>query len=135
MNPTCSSLLVHCVDFRIQPAIQRWITDNDLLGDLDIMALPGGCKQKVTILETVDFVIRVHQVNTIYLMQHHDCLAYGGRVSFESDTAEMNRLGDDMERLRRKILAAHGELQVHPLLIRPVQGEWAVVPAENLVAD
>ncbi len=83
MAHTCSAALVHCIDYRIQPAIYQWLQDKQLLGDCDIISLAGAAKgideSAPTLWDQIEISTRLHKINTLYLMQHTDCGAYGGR--------------------------------------------------------
>ncbi len=79
----CQSILIHCIDFRLQPTIKRWLEEEQLLGDHDIVSVAGAAKDIAEggefVLKQIDIAYRLHGVRRVILMNHTDCGAYGGR--------------------------------------------------------
>lgn len=73
----CSSLLVSCIDFRIQRTVEEWARKHLGTDQYDRVALAGGVKNRDVILSQVDISVRLHQIKKVVLMNHEDCGAYG----------------------------------------------------------
>lgn len=88
MAHTCSSAVLHCIDFRLGPAIKNWLEEQNLLGDCDIISIAGATKEMEFPMGQLVMSHELHETKTIILMNHTDCGAYGGRSAFDSDEAE-----------------------------------------------
>lgn len=73
----CSSLLVSCIDFRVQRTVEEWARKNLGERQYDRVALAGGVKNRDVILGQVDLSVRLHEIKKVVLMNHEDCGAYG----------------------------------------------------------
>lgn len=83
MTYHCQALAVHCLDFRIQKAIQDYLEKKGLLGNCDIVSVAGGVKTAVNpghdfILNQIRISKRLHDIKEIILINHTDCGAYDG---------------------------------------------------------
>lgn len=88
MAHTCTGAILHCIDFRLGPAIKNWLEEQELLGDCDIISIAGATKDMSFPMEQLVLSHQLHKTTTIILMNHTDCGAYGGRAAFESADAE-----------------------------------------------
>lgn len=85
-----------CIDFRFWDAIIGYVRDTLGIPDFDLITEAGGVKyiaeEKKPVLDTLraelNISFHLHHVNTIILVNHEDCGAYGGKQSFKSDAAE-----------------------------------------------
>lgn len=86
MSHHCSTLVLHCIDFRLGRAIKEWLHEKGLLGDVDIVSVAGAAKNIVEphapsdrefVLRQIEISKRLHNINTVVLMNHTDCGAYG----------------------------------------------------------
>ncbi len=106
MAHTCSAIIVHCIDFRLGPAISDWLKDQNLLGDCDIVGIAGaaknfnGEKDEDVLMTQIEISSKLHEIKKVILMNHADCGAYGGRSAFENREVENTAHSDAL---------AHGE--------------------------
>ncbi len=82
----CHSLLVSCLDFRIQKTVEDWARQNLGVRNYDRVTLAGGAKDFQTIMKQIDLSVKLHGIKKVVLMNHQDCGAYG-----ESGTEEKHR--------------------------------------------
>lgn len=71
------AIIVTCIDFRLQEAINVWISHNFAPKTFDRVALGGGVKNLEVILSQVDIAVRLHHIDKVVLVNHEDCGAYG----------------------------------------------------------
>lgn len=99
MKHTCSTLILHCIDFRFHPAVQAWLQEQDLIQNVDVVSVAGAVKNLVSpafptdrefILRQIDISKRLHDIQQVVLMNHTDCGAYGGRKAFSDLETERN---------------------------------------------
>jgi carbonic anhydrase len=103
-NPSCSTLLIRCIDFRLDSAISDFLHANSLDDDADILSVAGSIQTLASneepgrrfMEEQVDVSKRMHGIRRVILINHTDCGAYGGRAAFESDEEETRRHTADM---------------------------------------
>lgn len=97
MTHTCSTLLIRCMDFRLEKAIHHGFLEvSHLCGDVDIVSLAGGSKAftdpsvpvHAVLQDHVALSKKLHGITKVVLMNHTDCGAYGGRAAFGSDAEE-----------------------------------------------
>lgn len=86
MSHHCSTLILHCIDFRLGREIKNWMEREKLHGDADVVAAAGATKNIVDpknssdrefIIRQIEISKRLHNINTVILMNHTDCGAYG----------------------------------------------------------
>lgn len=77
MAHRCKTAVVTCMDFRFQPAIHRWAEEKFGDGGFDRVAYAGGVKHLEAILEQVKLSKSLHDIETVVLVNHEDCGAYG----------------------------------------------------------
>lgn len=90
----CSSLLVSCIDFRVQRTVEEWARKNLGEGNYDRVALVGGVKNRDVILSQVDISVRLHQIKKVVLMNHEDCGAYGAEGTAEKHREDLRATAD-----------------------------------------
>lgn len=82
----CSTLVLHCIDFRLGREIKNWMEREKLNGDADVVAAAGAVKNIVEpqapsdrefIMRQIDISKRLHGIKNVILMNHTDCGAYG----------------------------------------------------------
>ena len=71
------AIIITCIDFRLQEAINKWISENSQPGTFDRVALAGGVKNLETILGQIEIAHRLHHIKKVILINHEDCGAYG----------------------------------------------------------
>jgi carbonic anhydrase len=73
----CDALVVHCMDYRLQKFIQPWITVRFGYDNFDIISLAGGVHDYEMVLKYVQLAVQIHTIETVCLINHEDCRAYG----------------------------------------------------------
>ena len=73
----CDALVVHCMDYRLQKFLQPWITVRFGYDNFDIIALAGGVHDYEMVLKYVQLADLIHGIETVCLINHEDCRAYG----------------------------------------------------------
>src|SRR3989337_902254 len=73
----CDALVVHCMDYRLQKFLQPWITVRFGYDNFDIVSLAGGVHDYEMVLKYVQLAEQIHGINTVCLINHEDCRAYG----------------------------------------------------------
>lgn len=99
------ALVVTCIDFRVQEAINKWISENFPLKSFDRVALVGGVKNLETILGQIDIAVRLHHIKKVILINHEDCGAYG-----EAGTSQKH--AEDLKAAKTKIKETYPNLEV-----------------------
>lgn len=127
MSHTCKSLILHCIDFRFGEAIKKYLEDNHLMNNCDIVSLDGAAKNLVSPANTayVDVVLRqieisqkLHHISQVILMNHTDCDAYGGRDAFASTDAEFKQHVEDMKKAKKVITDRFDGLEIKMILAK-----------------
>ncbi len=73
----CDALVVHCMDYRLQKFLQPWITVRFGYDNFDIISLAGGVHDYEMVLKYVQLAAQIHSIETVCLINHEDCRAYG----------------------------------------------------------
>ncbi len=127
MSHNCKALILHCIDFHFGKAIKKYLEDNQLLGDCDIVSVAGATQNiaapksetdREFILRQIDISKQLHNIGKIILMNHTDCGAYGGRKAFSSDEEEKRRHASDMKTAKKIILEKYPDLRVKIILTK-----------------
>ena len=96
MTSYCDTMIVHCMDYRIQIFLNDWISKNLHKGSYDRVAIAGGVLDEYDVLRHVDIAVRLHQIKKVVFINHEDCGAYGIEGNDE-------RHGVDLRKAREKI--------------------------------
>lgn len=105
MDHKAESIVVTCIDFRLQEAINNWISKNFAPKTYDRVALAGGVKELDTIIGQIDIAVRLHHIKKVVLINHEDCGAYG-----EAGTPQKH--AEDLRNAGSRIKEYHPSLQV-----------------------
>ena len=108
---SCFSLIVSCIDFRIQPAVEEWALKNLGAKNYDRVALAGGVKDFSAVMSQIDISVKLHAVKKAILMNHEDCGAY-----WESGTEEKHR--EDLKTAADKVKVKYPDLTVETYYVR-----------------
>ena len=73
----CDALVVHCMDYRLQKFLQPWITVRFGYDNFDIISLAGSVHDYEMVLKYVQLAVQIHGIQTVCLINHEDCRAYG----------------------------------------------------------
>lgn len=125
-------LLLRCKDDRLSESITRWMKDEGIFGTCYDPIFIGGCQLIAMVSPFVDtmysdisFGSGEGNVDTIILMGHTDCAAYGSTQFFTSDAHEIACHEDE---LRTAIKAV--EEHIPDVTVRAV---LAIVKGEEVV--
>lgn len=126
MSHSCSSMVLHCMDFRLGSAIRDELQARGMLNDCDIVAIAGAGKTIVSkepaswheaAMTHIDLSKKLHGINKLVIMNHTDCGAYGGRAAFDSIDAEHDQHVADMRRAAEVVKGSHADLEVELVLV------------------
>ncbi|MHB8777189.1 MAG: carbonic anhydrase [Anaerolineales bacterium] len=73
----CDALVVHCMDYRLQKFLHPWIMVRFGYDNFDIVALAGSVHDYEMVLKYVQLGVQIHSIETVCLINHEDCRAYG----------------------------------------------------------
>jgi carbonic anhydrase len=107
----CDALVVHCMDYRLQKFLQPWITVRFGVDNFDIISLAGGVHDYEMVLKYVQLAVQIHSIETVCLINHEDCRAYGRDGTYK-------RHKQDLLDTRVKILAFFPHLKVETFYLR-----------------
>ena len=127
----CNNLILHCMDYRLQNAINEWVEQQGLSGDIDRISFGGPCKNRDIALKFIKICCDRHGVKNVYLSQHDDCAGYGGHAAFPSLTEEREQLMTDMAELKRQVEELYPDVKVIALHMREDGEGWKVVEANQ----
>lgn len=125
MSHACSTMILHCMDFRFGSAIRGELERRGILDDCDIVSIAGAGKCLVSdepkswhdcSLQMVDLSKKLHGIQKLIIMNHTDCGAYGGREAFESDEAETAKHKADLAKAAEVVKTRHPDLEVETVL-------------------
>ena len=98
MDHKAEAIIITCIDFRLQEAINNWISQNFAPKTFDRVALAGGVKNLDIILNQIEIAYRLHHIKKVILINHEDCGAYGKEGTEEKHT-------EDLKTAKQKILS------------------------------
>ncbi|MBD3311716.1 MAG: hypothetical protein GF349_04490 [Candidatus Magasanikbacteria bacterium] len=93
------------MDFRLTKAINNWMEEKNIMNDCDIISIAGVVKEIALnkdseaakfILSQIELSKKLHDIQTLYLIHHTDCGAYGGHSAFDDLEEEKNKHIKDM---------------------------------------
>lgn len=106
MTHHCSTLLIRCMDFRLEKGIHHgFLEPQGLCGDADILSIAGAAKDladansanHAMLMEHVALSQKLHNASKVILMNHTDCGAYGGRTAFPDAQRERHAHEKDLK--------------------------------------
>src|SRR5260370_11662423 len=91
----CDAAIVWCFDNRFEVVLRRLVKRLGLsyydpiriAGGTKCLASPDHDRDREFVLEQIRISMRLHATETVILMLHSDCGAYGGLAAFDRDTA------------------------------------------------
>ena len=95
----CDTLVVHCIDYRLQGYLNKWLEGNFPARSYDRAAIAGGVNDVFYVLRQVDVAVRLHKVKKVVLINHEDCGAYGAAGTYERHMADLEEAGGKIEAL------------------------------------
>lgn len=122
----CGSLVLHCMDFRLGRAIHKYMEDNGLLGDSDLVSMAGAAKNlsspdessdRDLVLRQIEISERLHGASRVILINHTDCGAYGGHQAFTSSEEEIGKHKDELRNSKAIIEERFPDIKVQMVLL------------------
>lgn len=90
MDHKAEAIIVTCIDFRVQEAINKWISENFKPKTYDRGAFAGAAKSLDTILSQIDVASRIHHIKRAILINHEDCGAYGSEGHLDHHVRDLH---------------------------------------------
>jgi len=113
------------MDFRLTDAINKWMEEKNIMNDCDMISVAGIVKviadnpdspEAKYVLKQFELSKKLHNTQTLYIMHHTDCGAYGGHKAFASLDEEKAKYKADMEKAREVIKTVVPNLEVRFVL-------------------
>lgn len=91
----CDAVVLGCFDSRFELTFRKFVKRLGMTY-VDLIRVAGGAKcltgrdpeaHRQFVLEQIRISVRLHDTDTVVLMLHSDCGAYGGLAAFEGDQA------------------------------------------------
>lgn len=123
-NHNAEAIIVTCIDFRLQEAINGWIAQNFAPKTLDRVALGGGVKNLEIILGQIDIAVRLHHIRRVVLINHEDCGAYGASGNPE-------RHAQDLKDAAIKIQQKYPDLEIETYYLH-LDGSFEKIQLKSL---
>lgn len=127
----CNNLILHCMDYRLQGTIDKWIQKKGLNSKIDRISIGGPCKDMEFAMKFIKTCIEKHGVKNVFLTQHEDCAGYGGHEAFTSLDSEREKLTDDMMDLKANIKLLFPGVRVYTLLMEHDGDDWEMVETDS----
>jgi carbonic anhydrase len=123
MSHNCKAILFHCIDFRLINETTRWMRENNLIGDCDIVSVAGSSKSIVDgseelknfLLGQINTSCTLHHCQKVILVHHSDCGAYRNSYNFSSPAEEKDKQIEDMAKAEEIIKNKFPELSVRKI--------------------
>ncbi len=121
------NLTISCMDYRFRAGIAAWI-DEKLDGQSDLVALAGASKaildesSQPVVLNQIGLASQLHGIQTVHIIDHIDCGAYGGSAHYNGDRgAEFGMHQEQLGKAARVILSHFPGIKVETHIIDPQQ--------------
>jgi len=110
------------MDFRLESAIDEYLLQENLTDNVDIISIAGAAKDlnDGSMGNAVEGQLalskKLHDVQTIILMNHTDCGGYGGRAAFESIEAERDNHASELTKAAEKLAVEYPDVEIKKIL-------------------
>jgi carbonic anhydrase len=116
----CKSIVFKCIDFRLTKETIRFLEENNMIGNCDIVSLAGSSKSltdnkdeiKNFLLKQIKASKELHSSTEVVLIHHSDCGAYKATCCFTSDEEEKQIQIKDMNNAEKLIKDSFPEMEV-----------------------
>jgi len=119
----CEALVVHCIDYRLQMYLNKWLDSKFPAKSYDRVAIAGGVYDVFYALRQVEIAVRLHEIEKVVLINHEDCGAYG-----EAGNYQRHKM--DLEEAERKVKALFPGLDVETYYLH-MNGEFEQMSKTN----
>ncbi len=125
-HTSLSNLVVHCADGRLMKHIYKWLESQGIVGHCDELSFAGGCKDLVApkqeadreyLLRQIGILRELHGTQRVFLMNHTDCGAYGGKNAFGNESQEMQKHTGDLHEAASLIKKQWPDMEVRMIVI------------------
>ncbi|MBN1565937.1 MAG: hypothetical protein JXA10_19000 [Anaerolineae bacterium] len=89
MQPQCDVIVVACIDFRFQRALDTWLAAHIKHGNYDRVGIAGGVKNWDVVMPQITLAKQLHNIRRVILINHEDCGAYGAAGTREKHEADL----------------------------------------------
>ena len=103
MRLECETLVVHCIDYRLQGYLNEWLDNRFPAQSYDRVSIAGGVYDSDYLIGQVGLAVRLHNISRVVLINHEDCGAYG-------DTGTIERHRADLQEAEREIVQMFPDL-------------------------
>ncbi len=118
LTPSCSHIVMTCMDFRFVEPLRRFLDAEGLRGDADLLAWPGGAaclaidEEAGRAAEALALATRLHACDAVILVTHEDCMRLGGSAAHASPGDETEALVGYLRRAADRVRASVPSLDV-----------------------
>lgn len=117
----CKTLLITCMDYRLQRKVRDFLMQEGLLGNCDIVSYAGGAKNLADgdsgiLMQQVALAKQLHHIGEVILVNHTDCGAYGGRGKFSSSDAEEAMHLGELKKAKNAIAKTESDIRIRTFL-------------------
>ena len=99
MPQQCETIVVHCMDYRLQGFLNDWLEGNLPPQSYDRVAIAGGVYDVYDVIRQVDIADRLHQIKKVVFINHEDCGAYGIEGSDERHEVDLRKAREKINKL------------------------------------
>ncbi|MFA5013220.1 MAG: carbonic anhydrase [Candidatus Paceibacterota bacterium] len=128
---SCSSILFKCIDYRLQNETKRWLAENNLAGDCDVVSVAGASKGLSDdepavvklLLDQVKISHDLHSAKKVILLHHSDCGRYKAAYEFENEEEEKLTQITDMKKSEEIIKKHFPDMEVQKVWAQMLDSE------------
>jgi carbonic anhydrase len=130
----CQAAVVWCFDNRFESVLRKLLRRLEIeffdpiriAGGTKYLASPEHAYERDFVLEQIRLSMRLHQTESVILMLHSDCGAYGGTAAFDNNREkEIRHHCLELQRATSYLLSQIPELKVRPFFV-DFDGVWDI---------
>lgn len=92
------TVVVTCFDFRLQEALEKWLSETIGYGEFDRVSIAGSIKDWKAASAQISLAVKLHGVTQVVLIAHENCMAYQAEGTYERLTHELRQARDALRR-------------------------------------
>ena len=122
-DPGCSYIVLTCMDFRFVEPLRRFLDDEGISGDADLVAWPGGAaclsleEERDRTRAGIALARDIHGCDRIVLAAHEDCRRLGGSAAHADASAEARALEGHLARAVAEERTSLPGLEARPVIL------------------
>ena len=93
------SIIITCIDYRIQENINNWISKHYKAGTFDRAAFTGGVLNWEIDLKQIEIAYKLHRIEEVVLINHEDCGAYGELGVPKKHALDLKKTSDEIKQM------------------------------------